>query len=99
MLGAGDTQRIDVELENRPGSAAVRAEVRAYWRNGKLWKLHLTGTQSSRGWKSMFRAGWKPVFRELASQAGRGAKGIFSALRTWSDGSSSSQSRATKLFS
>src|SRR6185437_9797811 len=91
MFGAGDTQRIEVELGKRPRSAAVQGEVRAYWRNGKIWKLHLTGQQSRRGWKSMFR--------RLASQVGGRAKTLMSSLKTWYDGSSNSQTRVTNLFS
>src|SRR6185312_2839409 len=78
MFGAGDTQRIEVELGNRPRSAQVHTEVRAYWRNGKIWKLHLTGPQANRGWKAVFRPGWKTMFRRAASQVGGRAKSLMS---------------------
>lgn len=92
MFGAGDTQRIEVELGNRPYRAAVRTEVRSYWRNGQIWKLHLTSQQSRRGWKAVFRAKWNTMFRPVISQAWHAGKSFASSVRVWSDGWSTSKS-------
>jgi hypothetical protein len=58
MSGAGETRVKEFEVAGngaRRSLASDNADVRMYWRKGKLWTVYRTGAVELRGWSGVSR--------------------------------------------